>query len=229
VADMIAAGEAWFEEKRRAHASVEAQYHPELEPGVSYPCQVTLVVGKWDVIDASQQIVRIESKDFFVSTADYPAAPQSGDQITYREHDVEQVYEVTVPRGREQCWGWANRAETLRRVHTFHRADPPSSLLARAIGVHTTVSITDDEIRSDLSIDTSSSRRLSKAVSPIGQYIYIVLPDSFGAPIITTNGLLTTAWEKTTRSITFDGQLARSYSIYRSTYPVAGTVIVGVS
>jgi hypothetical protein len=60
-------------------------------------------------------------------------------------------------------------------------------------------------------------------------YVYVVLPDSFGDPAISVNGLPTTAWSLTTRSITFSGQSARSYRIYRSTYPVTGSVLVEVA
>lgn len=225
---MIAEGEAMFEEDRRAFMSIPGTYYPR-DSVTTYPCQITLVVGKWDVIDATGQIVRVETKDVFVATADYAGEPRRGDRIETEVAGETHVYEVTLPRGREREWTWANRTETLRRIHTLRLATPSTMTLARAIGEHSNPSITDVEIKADLTIDSASTRRLSKAVSPIGQYIYIVLPDSFGTPVITTNGLLTTAWEKTTRSITFDGQLARSYSIYRSTYPVAGTVIVGVS
>jgi hypothetical protein len=36
--------------------------------------------------------------------------------------------------------------------------------------------------------------------------------------------LTSSAWETTTRSIAFTGQAAQSYGIYRSTYPITGTV-----
>ena len=121
---MLAAGELWFERQRRAHASIEALYHPKDQPGMTYPCAVTLVVGKWDMIDTAQQIVRIESKDFLVAVEDYATSPRPGDRITYTERGIGQTYEVTIPRGRDQCWGWANRSETLRKVHTFRRAEP---------------------------------------------------------------------------------------------------------
>jgi hypothetical protein len=56
-----------------------------------------------------------------------------------------------------------------------------------------------------------------------------VLPASFGSPTFTVGGLVNSAWETTTRSITFTAQAARSYTIYRSTYPITGTVVVVVS
>jgi hypothetical protein len=43
------------------------------------------------------------------------------------------------------------------------------------------------------------------------------------------SGLTSSAWETTTRSITFAGQTAQSYGIYRSTYPITGTINLTVS
>jgi hypothetical protein len=60
-------------------------------------------------------------------------------------------------------------------------------------------------------------------------YVYVVLPASFGQPSIRVNGFVSTAWELTARSIAFAGQSSRPYSIYRSTYPITGTVSVEVA
>lgn len=226
---MLAAGEVWFEQQRRAHGSVAALYHPKDEPGVTYPCAVTLVVGKWDMIDTQQQIVRIESKDFFVSVADYAPSPKAGDRITYVERGVDHAYEVTIPRGRDQCWGWADRSERLRKVHTFRRADPAAALLVRAVGVFAGVAITDAEIVSALALDSATSRRLSRSVSPASQYIYIVLPESFGEPTIRINGFPVTAWASLTRTIAFNGQSPRPYRVLRSSYAVTGVVQLEVT
>lgn len=122
--DMIAEGEAMFEETRRLHMSIDALYWPVDEPEVSYEIKATLVVGKWDMIDAAQQIIRIETKDFFVSTADYPNEPKRRDRITYMAGEEERVFEVTLPKGRDKEWAWASRSENLRRVHTIRRALP---------------------------------------------------------------------------------------------------------
>lgn len=226
---MLAKGEAWFEKLRRSHASIEALYHPKDEPGITYPCAVTLVVGKWDMIDTQQQIVRIESKDFYVAIEDYAPSPKAGDRITYAERGVDQTYEVTIPRGRDQCWNWADRSERLRKVHTFRRADPSAALLARAVGVFAGVAITDAEIVSELTIDSATSRRLSRSVSPASQYIYIVLPESFGEPAIRINGFPVTAWASLTRTIAFNGQSPRTYRVLRSGYAVTGVVQLEVS
>ena len=59
--------------------------------------------------------------------------------------------------------------------------------------------------------------------------MYFVLPTAFGTPTFKIGGLVVTAWETTTRSITFVGQGAISYTIYRSTYPLTGTIQVSLS
>jgi hypothetical protein len=50
------------------------------------------------------------------------------------------------------------------------------------------------------------------------------LPTSFGVPTFAVSGLTSSAWETTTRTITFAGQAAASYGIHRTTYPITGTV-----
>jgi hypothetical protein len=123
VADLIAEGEAFFEEQRRLHMSIDAEYWPK-DSFVAFPVKATLVVGKWDMMDAANQIIRIETKDFFISTADYPAVPQRGDRIVYEVGIEERVFEVTLPKGRDKEWAWASRSENLRRIHTVRRALP---------------------------------------------------------------------------------------------------------
>ena len=55
------------------------------------------------------------------------------------------------------------------------------------------------------------------------------MPAAWGSPTFKIGGLVVTAWETTTRSITFVGQGAISYTIYRSTYPLTGTIQVSLS
>lgn len=106
---------------------------------------------------------------------------------------------------------------------------PNVSLLVRAAGVSSAASITDAQIKSQLTLDLGQNRVIARQLVAASQYLYVVLPDSFGEPVIKANGFLSSAWELTTRSITFDGQAARAYRIYRSTYAVTGTVLVEVA
>jgi hypothetical protein len=48
-------------------------------------------------------------------------------------------------------------------------------------------------------------------------------------PTFAVSGLTSSAWETTQRTITFTGQAATSYGIYRSTYPITGTVNLAVT
>ena len=104
-----------------------------------------------------------------------------------------------------------------------------STLLVRAIGVSDAGAITDEQIKTQLTLDLGTNRTLSATLTATADYVYVVLPDSFGTPTISVAGFVVSAFELTTRSITFDGQTSRSYLIYRSTYPVTGTMLVEVA
>jgi hypothetical protein len=78
-------------------------------------------------------------------------------------------------------------------------------------------------------VDLATNRALTRTLTPSAAYVYIVLPTSYGSPTLKVNGIVSTAWETTQRSITFTGQAARSYTIYRSTYAVTGTLNLEVA
>jgi hypothetical protein len=117
--DMMATAATWFETQRRAHLSVNATYYAG-GVGAGTACVVTVVTGKWDVIDAAGQMMRIQTRDIFVATSDYATQPARGDRIVTADGAT---YEVMVPPGRQQCWAWADQNETLRRIHTTRLAD----------------------------------------------------------------------------------------------------------
>jgi hypothetical protein len=225
--DMIAAGETWFQSQRREHLATEVSYQPAV--GLTRTVRATVVVGRWESIDAAGQMLRTETQDFFVDTTDLAQDPRKGDRIVAGNVS----YEVMVPPGAEHHWRWSDRNKTLRRIHTMvisgAAAVADATLLVRAIGSSTSAAITDEQIVSQLYADLGTGRTISRQVTAASGYVYVVLPDSFGAPAISVNGLPTTAWSLTTRSITFSGQSARSYRIYRSTYPVTGSVLVEVA
>lgn len=114
MADMMATAATWFESQRRAHLSQSATYLPLA--GIPYTgILVTIVTGKWDVMDAAGQMVRVQTKDIFVPVADYPEEPVRGDRIYI--DGTEETYEVVVPPGRGQCWMWSDVGDKLRRIH----------------------------------------------------------------------------------------------------------------
>jgi hypothetical protein len=225
--DMIAIGETWFRSQRREHLATEVSYQPTV--GLTRTVRATVVVGQWESVDSSGQILRTETRDFLVDTTDLAQDPKKGDRIVYG--DV--TYEVMVPPGAQHHWRWSDRNETLRRIHTMvvsgAAASANDTLLVRAVGASTAAAITDEQIVAQLTLDLGTGRSISQQVTAAAAYLYIVLPDSFGTPMVSVNGFRVTAFQATSRSITFSGQTARAYTIYRSTYPVTGSVLVEVA
>jgi hypothetical protein len=225
--DMIAIGETWFRSQRREHLATEVSYQPTV--GLTRTVRATVVVGRWESIDAAGQMLRTETQDFFVDTTDLAQDPKKGDRIV--AGDV--TYEVMVPPGAEHHWRWSDRNKTLRRIHTMvvsgAAASANDTLLVRAVGASTAAAITDEQIVAQLTLDLGTGRSISQQVSAAAAYLYVVLPDSFGEPLISADGFRVTAFGVTTRSITFSGQTARAYRVYRSTYPVTGSVLVEVA
>lgn len=118
MADMMQSAATWFEAQRIKHLSFPVRY---FQAGISYPltCMATLVIGKWDAVNAAGQVVRMETRDFMISTADLPYEPKRNDQIVANENGIETTYRVIVPEGMQQAWRWTDRNNTLRRIHTM--------------------------------------------------------------------------------------------------------------
>lgn len=229
--DLLALGEAWFEQQRREHLAVTVNYQPQV--GLARDCKATLITGRWESVDTAGNVVRMETRDFIIHRDELPQDPQRGDLIVVDENGSQKTYRVSIPDGGRNAWRWSDRSERIRRIHTMavsgSSAVPNVTLLVRAVGVSAAAEITDEQIKSQLTLDLGQNRSLSKQLVPASKYLYAVLPDSFGAPTFMVNGFTSTAWELTTRAITFDGQAARPYRIYRSTYAVTGNVLLEVS
>jgi hypothetical protein len=114
--DLISLGEAWFEQQRKAHLSTTVTYAPG--GGIPVSCTATVAIGRWEAVDAAGQLVRMETRDFFIGTDDLPADPLKGDTIT----EGGKNYEVVTVDGSRNPWRWANRSQTLRRIHTQGRS-----------------------------------------------------------------------------------------------------------
>lgn len=116
----MAKGAAWFDQMRRQHLSITVDY---LAVGSLLPaqCVATVVDGRWEGIDAAGQIVRMETRDFFINIDDLADDPQRGDTITVDENGIEEIYEVSVPQGVQQAWRWSDRQHRIRRIHTTKR------------------------------------------------------------------------------------------------------------
>ena len=116
--DMIALGETWFRSQRREHLATEVSYQPTI--GTTRTVRATVVVGRWESIDAAGQMLRTDTQDFFVDTTDLAQDPKKGDQIVAGAF----TYEVMVPPGAEHHWRWSDRNKTLRRIHTMVTEGP---------------------------------------------------------------------------------------------------------
>lgn len=229
--DILALGEAWFEGQRRQHLASMVSYEPKV--GLARNCPATLITGRWEAINKDGQVVRLETRDFIIHRDHLPEAPQRGDRIVVNENGIEQAYEVSIPAGADNPWRWSDRSEKIRRIHTQTVTRSPSPgntvLLVKAVGSSTEAAITDQQIADQLTLEMGATRAVSATVAAASAYVYVVLPASFGAPTIKLNGFVSTAWELATRSITFSGQAARSYNVYRSTYAITGTALVEVA
>ena len=115
--DMIAIGETWFEQQRRQHLAVEVEYRPTV--GAARTVKATVVVGRWEQLDAAGQVLRTETRDWFVHRSELAQDPKKGDRIVTTDSGYEVLYAVTVPGGAQNHWQWADRNQNLRRIHTM--------------------------------------------------------------------------------------------------------------
>jgi hypothetical protein len=168
-----------------------------------------------------------ESRDFVIKAGSLPfGEPLRHDKIVETLNGVDVTYEVTSPRG-VPVFHWGDAFRQTVRVHTIATAEASQvapTLRRRFWGSFAATTITDQQIAASLANDLGGSRAQSRTITAQTAYIYVVLPTSFGVPVFAVSGLTSSAWETTTRSITFTGQAAQSYGIYRSTYPITGTV-----
>jgi len=116
--DMIAKGAAWFDQQRKEHLSVLVDYKPA---GSMFSKQVHATIGmtRWDSVDAAGQMIRFETRDYFISADEMRDNPRRGDKI--HETDAagtRRTYEVMVPGGANNPWSWADRGQRIRRIHT---------------------------------------------------------------------------------------------------------------
>ncbi|BBL73228.1 hypothetical protein [Methylomagnum ishizawai] len=68
----------------------------------------------------------------------------------------------------------------------------------------------------------AAGRTQSRSFSPSGQYVYFAWPSSFGTPTFLVNGLLNTAWVKTTVGYTNPSGYTANFDVYRSQFLQSG-------
>jgi hypothetical protein len=168
-----------------------------------------------------------ESRDFVIKAGTLPfGEPLRHDKIVDTINGVDITYEVTSPRG-VPVFHYGDAFRQTVRVHTIATAEAAQvapTLRRRFWGSFAATTITDAQIVASLANDLGGSRAQSRTITAHTAYIYVVLPTSFGVPTFAVSGLTSSAWETTTRTITFAGQAAASYGIHRTTYPITGTV-----
>ena len=226
---MLRTGAAWLTDRLAESAAVSCTY---VRGATETPIIATVGRSTFDAANQSGVIEQWESRDYIVKVGTLPyAEPARGDRIVETFGGVTTTYEVSTPRGVPLVHP-ADAFRSAIRIHTIAMSNAgftPGTLLVRAVGAFAGATITDQQIVASLTLDQATSRVLSRSVSPSAAYVYVVLPVSFGTPVLKVNGIVSTAWETTTRSITFSGQAARSYIIYRSTYAISGTLLVEVA
>lgn len=229
MADMLAAGAAWLAGRLAESAGRSVRY---VRGGSTATITATVGRSMFEAANQAGVLEQWESRDFVVRTTSFPfGLPARHDKIVDTLGGSDVTYEVTSPRG-VPVWHYGDGFRATMRIHTKAIEDDTASspsLLVRWWGSSTAAAITDEQIVAQLSSDMADSRAQTRTIAASAAYLYVVLPTSFGTPTFTIGGLVNSAWSTTTRSITFSGQSATSYTIYRSTYSITGTVVLAVS
>jgi len=229
MSDLLASGAAWLAGQLSAGASRSVRYSRGADYGT---VNATIGTSRFESQGTSGVIEQWESRDFVIKAGTLPfGEPLRHDKIIDTINGVDITYEVTSPRG-VPVFHYGDAFRQTVRVHTIATAESAGiapTLRRRFWGAFAATTITDAQIVSSLANDLGGSRAQSRTITAQTAYIYVVLPTSFGVPTFAVSGLTSSAWETTQRTITFAGQSAFSYGIYRSTYPISGTVSVVVS
>jgi hypothetical protein len=227
--DLLADGAAWLAGQLSAGASRSVRYQRGIDYGTVL---ATIGESRFETVGTSGVVEAWESRDFIIKAGTLPfGEPLRADKIIETVGGVDVTYEVTSPRG-VPVFHYGDAFRQTVRVHTIATAESagvPATLRRRFWGAFAGESITDAQIISTLSSDLGGTRSQSRTITAATAYIYVVLPTNFGTPTFAVSGLTTTAFETTQRTITFAGQPATSYGIYRSTYAVSGTVSLTVT
>ena len=117
--DLLQQGSDWLEAKRTQYASRVVTYARGVQS-----VDVLATIGKttFEVDDGYGVLVRHESRDFLVLTADLVLGgesifPQRGDRIRETQNQQVFVYEVSAP-GKEPCWRYSDAFRKTLRIHT---------------------------------------------------------------------------------------------------------------
>lgn len=229
MSDLLASGAAWLADQLAAGAAKSVRYYRGVDSGF---VSATIGNSRFEAQGQSGVVEVWESRDYLIKSGTLPfGEPQRHDRIVEAIDGVDVTYEVTSPRG-VPVFHYGDAFRQTVRVHTVATSGTTSiatTLRRRFWGAYSGSTITDAQIVSSLSTDLAGSKAQTRTVTASASYLYVVLPTSFGTPSFSVGGLTSSAWEMTQRTITFTGQPATSYGIYRTTYPITGTVVLTVS
>jgi hypothetical protein len=83
----------------------------------SRPVKATPGMTRWEGMDTAGQVVRLETKAWFIAVDEFRDVPKVGDKIIVTENGRRNVYGVIKPSLSDNCWNWSDRNQTLRRIH----------------------------------------------------------------------------------------------------------------
>jgi hypothetical protein len=229
MSDLLASGAAWLADQLAAGASSSVRYYRGVDFG---SVLATIGNSRFEAQGQSGVVETWESRDYLIKTGVLPfGEPQRHDKIVETLNGIDITYEVTSPRG-VPVFHYGDSFRQTVRVHTVATTESSQvvpTLRRRFWGSFAGEAITDEQITSALSGDLGGALGQVRTITAATAYLYVVLPTAFGTPSFSVGGLASSSWETTTRTITFTGQAATSYGIYRSTYPITGTVTLTVS
>ena len=117
--DLLQQASDWLEAKRTQYASRVVTYARGAQS-----VEVLATIGKttFEVDDGYGVLVRHESRDFLILTADLvldaeQVLPQRGDRIRETQNQTVFIYEVSAP-GKEPCWRYSDPYRKTLRIHT---------------------------------------------------------------------------------------------------------------
>ena len=109
--DLLGTAAEWLNEKREECLSVPIIYL--LKDGGSLELTATIGRTLFRTENEYGVTIRVESRDFLISTEKLSVTPQRGDRIIY----AGRRYEVLAPNG-EPVWRWSGTSQQTRRIHT---------------------------------------------------------------------------------------------------------------
>jgi len=123
VANLLEAGAEWLANQLKTHASSDVVY---VRGGDQVPVKATIGKTEFEIDDGSGVVVRIQSRDFLIHTADLvlggtETLPVAGDLIREVQGTNTFVYEVMAP-GNEPHYRYSDPFRKLLRIHSKHVA-----------------------------------------------------------------------------------------------------------